>query len=263
MTTRERMEARAERRREWAAGRERKSAQAFEAARRIADNIPLGQPILVGHHSERGARRDQRRIQSGMDRGIESQKMAAHHTSKAGGIEDALARSIFSDDPDAIEALEAKAARLDAEADAMVTVNKAFRKAPGDGPAAKLAALVHSGTMTQASAMHCAKTFSLCSWIKQPFPAYELTNLRANARRLRERIKEVERRQEDDAATEEAGGLLITRGDTYCSVRFSEKPAREVLEALRAAFFNYSGGAWSGPLDRLPECVKALEGVTP
>jgi phospholipid N-methyltransferase len=36
----------------------------------IADNIPLGQPILVGHHSEKHARRDAERIRSGMQRAV-------------------------------------------------------------------------------------------------------------------------------------------------------------------------------------------------
>ncbi len=34
----------------------------------IAENIPMGQPILVGHHSEKRARRDAEKIQNGMDR---------------------------------------------------------------------------------------------------------------------------------------------------------------------------------------------------
>lgn len=56
MTRRERLERRAERRREWAESRDRKSAAAFESARKLTDGIPLGQPILVGHHSEKPER---------------------------------------------------------------------------------------------------------------------------------------------------------------------------------------------------------------
>jgi predicted RNA methylase len=42
--------------------------QARKAVAAVADNIPLGQPILVGHHSERHARRDAEKIESGMRR---------------------------------------------------------------------------------------------------------------------------------------------------------------------------------------------------
>jgi len=41
------------------------------AADRISENIPFGQPILVGHHSQARARRDADRIRSNMDKSIE------------------------------------------------------------------------------------------------------------------------------------------------------------------------------------------------
>ena len=54
---------------------ERKTARTREdalahlaAADAIAERRPFGQPILVGHYSERGARADQRRIESHMDK---------------------------------------------------------------------------------------------------------------------------------------------------------------------------------------------------
>lgn len=101
MTRRERLEARLDRRREWAVKVEHRATAAFEGVHRIADNIPLGQPILVGHHSERRHRRDIDRINAGMSRGVEEQNLAERHDSKAGGIERALDSSIFSDDSDA------------------------------------------------------------------------------------------------------------------------------------------------------------------
>ena len=70
MTRRERKERRLARRLEWAQSRDQKAATAFEGVRRIADNIPLGQPILVGHHSEKRARKDQARIEGGMAKGM-------------------------------------------------------------------------------------------------------------------------------------------------------------------------------------------------
>ena len=36
----------------------------------IADNIPFGQPILVGHDSECRARKDAQRIEDGMRRAV-------------------------------------------------------------------------------------------------------------------------------------------------------------------------------------------------
>ncbi|MGH3738600.1 MAG: DUF3560 domain-containing protein, partial [Micromonosporaceae bacterium] len=43
------------------------SDAAYERAGELAKRRPFGQPILVGHHSERSARADQRRIEAAMD----------------------------------------------------------------------------------------------------------------------------------------------------------------------------------------------------
>ena len=68
-TYRERRERRAARREEWAEGREAKAGREFAQVKQTADAIPLGQPILVGHHSEKRARRDQKKIRRGVRRG--------------------------------------------------------------------------------------------------------------------------------------------------------------------------------------------------
>ncbi|WP_132290495.1 DUF3560 domain-containing protein [Kribbella sp. VKM Ac-2568] len=46
----------------------RTSARPRAARRQISDHIPLGQPILVGHHSERRHRRDIERMDRLMQR---------------------------------------------------------------------------------------------------------------------------------------------------------------------------------------------------
>lgn len=55
------------------------------AVSRLADGIPLGQPILVGHHSERHARRDAERIDRGMRRTLQLWKTSAYWERRAAG----------------------------------------------------------------------------------------------------------------------------------------------------------------------------------
>jgi hypothetical protein len=163
VTRRERLERRAERRLDWAASRERRAAAAQARADGIARFIPPGQPILVGHHSERHHRRDLERIDSAMRTTIESSDMAAHHRSAAAGIERQLDRSVFSDDANAIEVLEARIAEKEAKREKAKRVNALYRK----GDAAGLAALGLS-----LDALRAALADAL-SWLKQPHPAYE------------------------------------------------------------------------------------------
>lgn len=120
-TTRERREARAEKRREWAGSRAQKAEATSEAARESVAGIPMGQPILAGHHSQRRHERDIERSNSKTRQSIEHADAAKRHAEAADTIEGQLERSVFDDDPDAIERLterieagEAKRARIKA-----------------------------------------------------------------------------------------------------------------------------------------------------
>lgn len=68
---------------------ERAGAARAEADRRwdaehaILDNIPLGQPILVGHHSEARHRRDLARADNHMRKGLEAVRKSEHHEQRA------------------------------------------------------------------------------------------------------------------------------------------------------------------------------------
>jgi 16S rRNA G1207 methylase RsmC len=58
---------------------------AHKAVASIADGIPLGQPILVGHHSERRARRDAERIENGMRRAVKLWETSQYWQGRAAG----------------------------------------------------------------------------------------------------------------------------------------------------------------------------------
>ena len=248
-TRRERLEARLEKRQQWADKREQEAAARFAGVRRIADAIPLGQPILVGHHSERHARADQRRIHNGMRAAVDAQNMAEHHTSKAGGIADQLDKSIFSDDPDAPKRLQERIAELKAQRDAMKASNSAYRK----GPAAWAA---HMGISAEREEKLRAQIESDYSWQQQPHPAYELQNLGGNIRRLEKRLAEVADRVERTAKAEQAG--ILVEGADYVRITFPDKPARDVLNDLRGAGFRWYGGCWCGYRSAIPESVHEL-----
>lgn len=66
----ERAEERAERFEEYSEKREAEADRAREAVKAIADGIPFGQPILVGHHSEKHARKDAEWIENGMRKAV-------------------------------------------------------------------------------------------------------------------------------------------------------------------------------------------------
>ena len=269
MTRRQRLEAKVARREEWADKADARRDAAHAGVERIASAIPFGQPILVGHHSERHARRDQERIRSGMDRALAESKLADHHRSKASGLEAQLDRSVFSDDENAVAALEARITEREAECARRKAVNAAWRKLGDGSKLEKLAQLAASNVVTPAEALEISRFFALCHWEENPYPAYANTNARSAIRRDRERIAEIQARAARAATAEQAGGVAIEAlgaagdGESYTRVTFAEKPAREVLEALRAAGFSWGRGSWVGKSTSLPPCVAELVKVAP
>jgi len=187
MTYRERRERRAERLRGWAGKRAAKSIAAFSGARAAVDGIPFGQPILVGHHSEARHRAALDRHDSRMRQGFEHHEKAVSMASKADEIDRQADRAIYSDDPDAIEQLEARITTLEAERARLKACNVAIRKhglqrlVQPDPPFA----------LTDDEKRELLKLMQLCPYHHadtKGFPSYALQNLGGNITRQRARL---------------------------------------------------------------------------
>ncbi len=83
----EMLREKSERLSERAENKERAAEGKHAAMRAIADHIPFGQPILVGHHSEKRARRDADRIISLTGQGIELHREAERLARRARNAE--------------------------------------------------------------------------------------------------------------------------------------------------------------------------------
>lgn len=68
---------------DWADSAEKKSSQYFEKSHDAVKNIPMGQPILVGHHSEKRHRRDLENSWNNMGKAVEFSDKAEEHERKA------------------------------------------------------------------------------------------------------------------------------------------------------------------------------------
>jgi hypothetical protein len=83
----ERAEAKAERLDNLALKRAGESNSYHAAANRISERFAFGQPILVGHHSERKARKDQERMQNAMDKAVKAREAVSYWQYRAEGVE--------------------------------------------------------------------------------------------------------------------------------------------------------------------------------
>ena len=101
----EKVEARKEYSEKKAAAARAESSARWDESRKMASRIPFGQPILVGHHSERADRAYRDRIFKTGEKAYEAGKKADYYEEKA----EATGRGGTSaDDPDAIKKLEEK-----------------------------------------------------------------------------------------------------------------------------------------------------------
>ena len=73
------------------------SEQAYNSVKEIKDLIPFGQPILTGHHSQKRAERDQRRIEEGMQKSIKMWEASEYWEQKA---QDVIGHTQYKDRPD-------------------------------------------------------------------------------------------------------------------------------------------------------------------
>ena len=250
MTRRERLERKIERRGEWAESATRKAAQAYQTSHALTEHIPMGQPILIGHHSEKRHRRTLDRSWNAMGKSVEMTRLAEHHEQKAAGLAAALDKTIFSDDSDAVEAIEQRIADREAQRETMKVRNLAYRKRND-------AKLVELTGMT--AEQWDAKLADAYSWCKQPHPAYELQNLGGRITADKKRLESIKCQQARQERAEAAGGVSIVRGaNGYAQVTFAEKPDYSIIRALKDATFHWSGGSWFGYTEKLPACVAEL-----
>jgi Domain of unknown function (DUF3560) len=161
------------------------------AARERLEVIPLGQPILVGHRSEKRHRKDLTRLDEHFAKAKEHHDKAEYFRRRAAAAESNVI--IFSDDPDATEKLVDKIERLKKRQGVMKRANHLIRKADREG-------LADLGFSEESIAKLFAQDFAG----RSGFPNYTLANNSANIRRLEKRLAVIQNAQHDE--TTEAGG---------------------------------------------------------
>jgi hypothetical protein len=228
--------ARIERMRARAAGLRAEGQSRHAAGWKILDRIPLGQPILVGHHSERRHRRDLQRSHRNMEKSWEATQRAQDLERRASAAETSTA--VSSDDPRAVEKLEAKLAGLVRDQERMKLANALLRKKATDEQIA--AAL--GWTVAQAQKLKVADPFG-----RVGFPAFAVSNNSAEIRRVKARIAELRARAAAPPRPAQAfGAVRVEESDNRVRLYFPGKPDAAVRAEMKSHGFRWSPteGAW-------------------
>lgn len=207
---RDRLQARADRLQREGEGR-------IARGRDMASIIPFGQPILVGHHSEKRDRSYRAKIRGNFEKGFEALKEAGEAAARAASVGTG---GVSSDDPDAIDKLRRDLAARESDQAAMVAANKQARR---DGN-------------------------------PQPYAGYQLSNNNANVRRIAARIADLERAaKRTDKETLHNSGVRVfeNAADNRIQLFFPGKPESTVRDMLKRQGFRWSpnAGAWQRHLN--------------
>jgi hypothetical protein len=225
----QKQEARRARLEQAAARAEGQAAAAFKRAdlRESASGIPLGQPILVGHHSEGRHRAAIKRADNAMRASIEASKRAADLAGRAAAVGSG---GISSDDPDAIQKLQAEIDAAQARQEAMKEANAKWRKAGNK-----------AGRQADGS------------WSDAPYASYQLQNNGANIKRMEKRIAQLESQKAAVHKEQDLDGCRLVENveENRLQLIFPGKPSADVRAALKGHGFRWapSAGAWQRQLN--------------
>ncbi len=203
----------------------------------------MGQPILVGHHSERGHRADLKRIDNNMRKSVEHSDKARYYEGRAQVIEHN--RTIYSDDPQAIQKLKQRLADLEEYQTWMKTINKLCRSKKLTDE--EIAERLEDKYGLNISGIHKLLNPQY-SYEKRGFQSWRLSNNNANIRRINERIAQLEKAESEETSEQVIGEVKLVDSVEHnrLQIFFPDKPSTEVRSRLKQHGFRWSRqqGCW-------------------
>jgi hypothetical protein len=200
----------------------------YTKARTMADAIPFGQPILVGHHSEGRDRNYRKRIDKTYGKAFALSDQADDLARRAEAVGTG---GISSDDPEAVAKLREQLAEAEANQDRMKKANACIRRDD------------RAGLEKMGFSPEQIETLFKPDFAKRVgFASYQLTNNNANIRRIRARIAQLEKMAQRVDREERGNGYTYREDieDNRAVFLFDTKPTKEVRELMRRNSFLFS-----------------------
>jgi hypothetical protein len=228
---------------ERAAKQRTESDRLFKRSDEMASVIPMGQPILVGHHSEKGHRNYLKKIHNTMDKAVQANQKAQYFESRLESMENNS--SISSDDPEALTKLKDKLEGLSNLQIFMKSCNKIINnKKLTDVQKVEQLTKFHN-SITEAKAYKLLAP-DFCGRVG--FASYKLTNNNANMSRIKDRIKSLESvaSMSSEEITINNVKIRTSVEDNRVQVFFPDIPVQAIRHELKSNGFHWSPsvGAW-------------------
>lgn len=195
-------------------------------------SIPLGQPILVGHYSEKQDRKFRDSIDNDLSKISKESNKIQYYESKAESMKNN--KAISSDNPDAIKLLEEKINKLKEKQKTLKEMNKYYKKNK---------TMKGFDGITNEQAEKIDENLKNDPWLGgKPAPSYELTNLNQQIKNAENRIiqlKEIDEMQ-DEKFNFDLGYIHSNQETNRIEIYFDEKPNEEIRNKLKMYGFKWS-----------------------
>lgn len=205
-TYNERIETRRQRYADLANKKRTEASRLYKSGNDALSVIPFGQPILVGHHSERADRSYRARAVGKIDKSFAMDGVADYYEQKA---ESYGSHGISSDDPEATTKLEEKLLQLETAQNKMREENIMARH----------------------------------KYLPQPYARYQLSNNNANIHRVKQRISELKTAKDmvkNDPIKGPDWEVRESTEDNRIHFIFLGKPSEEIRNTLKRNGFRWS-----------------------
>jgi len=217
-----------------AAKAEQASIDFYNESNKAVEHIPMGQPILVGHHSEKAHRNALQRSWNKMDKSVAESNKAEYYKEKAIAAENNNA--ISSDDPEAVQKLKEKIKELEKLQEHMRKVNKAHAKY---SKTQDVSVLKEFNEYDKKRIMIYVPAYS---WEPHPYAPYQLSNNNANIRTCKKRLEQLEANQNQESSEQQFGEITLIENVELnrIQLKFPGKPHYETRSKLKSYGFRWS-----------------------
>lgn len=229
-----RQEARRERLLRIAEKFEREGNARYARAKQMADAIPFGQPILVGHHSEKRDRNFRARMRGNFDKAFGAMKAAKDYAAKADAVGSG---GISSDDPDAVAKLREQLEAHQAAQRRMKAVNAAHKRYLTNQ------ASLDKSDLSDADKELVRRYVPAYSFEPHPYPPYAIHNNSANIRRIANRIEHLTASADrEQLPNVQCAGFIVgdNKDANRIQVLFPGKPSEAVRSILKRNGFKWN-----------------------
>ena len=215
------------------------SNNVYNSANKEASSIPFGQPILVGHHSEKRARNQRSRITNRYEKSFRLSEKANQAAEKIAIVRDNTA--ISTDDPEAILKLKEKLTHAELDHTMKKAANAYYRKHK----------TIDEGFLYYNELGGVLRMLEFALKWNNP-TMYHTTNTNAKVKSIKERIARLERladlAEKGNKEIEfEGGSLLVNYDINRIQFFFDSIPDVDIRTKLKGSgfkFSKYNNNAW-------------------